>query len=101
MKMKRRYYIYLGIIVVLVLSSFFWGGPRQAWNMRQVQGEIRELKETLRDDTRFTEIKFLISTANMGKNIYVDGAVADKFEIVYQVKVAENADKDIKKEQIK
>ena len=77
--------------------------------MRQVRGEIRELKEILGDDVRFSEVKFLVSTANMGKNLYVDGTVADdetladlrdliegevagKFSVVYWVKIKKDGD---------
>ena len=83
MKCKRRYYIYLGIMAALVFSSFFWGSPGQWWNMRQARREVAKVKAKLKDDARFSGIKFLYSSANMGKNIYVDGVVADQDSLDY------------------
>ena len=61
------------MVAGLIVSSFYWGSPGHSWNMRQVRGEIQKLNEKLEGDTRFSEVKFLVSTANMGKNLNVDG----------------------------
>jgi len=104
MKTKKWHYIFFVMVAALIISSFFWGSPGQSRNMRQVGEEIQKLKEKLEGDVRFSEVLFLTSTANMGKNLYIDGTVADeacleelkkliesdvavKFSIVYQVEV--------------
>ena len=80
---KHRLMLYLGIGVTIVLSSFFWGSPGQSWNMRQAHRQIVSVRESLRDDPRFADVKFLQSTADLGRKIIVLGTVPDQASFEY------------------
>ena len=110
MKTGKRLLIYVSIIAVIIISSFFWGSPGQSRNMRQARKEISQLKGLLRDDETFSNIKFVQSTANLGRLIGLKGTVANqesfdmlkmlihenispKFKIVYSVAIEEQTQK--------
>jgi hypothetical protein len=83
MKTKERILIYTGIIAAIIISSFFWGWPGQEINMRQAQKEINKVKDLLKNDERFVNIKFLKSTADLGKLVFVRGTLSDKESLEY------------------
>lgn len=75
---KHRLILYSGICITIVLSSFYWGAPGQSRNMRQARRQIDSVKEHLKDDPRFADLKFLQSTADLGRKIIVLGTVPDQ-----------------------
>ena len=83
MKTKERILIYSAIIAAIIISSFFWGSPGQEINMRQAQKEIDKVKDLLKNDERFANIRFLKSTAYLGRIVFVRGTLSDKESLEY------------------
>lgn len=77
------FYSAIVIAIAIVLSSFYWGAPGPSWNMRQAHRQIVSVKEYLRDDPRFADVKFLQSTADLGRKIIVRGNVPDQASFEY------------------
>jgi len=76
--MKNRLLLYVGIIIAVVVSSFFWGSPGQSLNMRQARRELNSVEEELTGDPRLADLQMLQSTANLGKWVAVRGRVPDR-----------------------
>jgi hypothetical protein len=89
MKTKERILIYISIIAAIIISSFFWGWPGQEINMRQARKEINKIEELLKNDERFADIKFGISTAALGKIVFVSGTLPDKESLEYLKELVE------------
>jgi hypothetical protein len=83
MKTKERILIYTVIIAAIIISSFFWGSPGQEINMRQARKEINKIKDLLKNDERFVNIKLSNSTADLGKVVLVHGTLSDKESLEY------------------
>jgi len=75
---KKRLILYLGIITAIIMSSFFWGYPGQTMNMRRAGKDIAVVRKKLEGDARFSELKMGMSTADLGRRIWVKGAVPDR-----------------------
>jgi hypothetical protein len=83
MKTKERILIYAVVITAIIISSFLWGWPGQEINWRQAQKETNKIKELLKNDERFANIRFSSSTADLGKIVFVLGTLSDKESLEY------------------
>ena len=77
MTIPKRVLLYLGLFVVIVVSSFFWGWPGQALRARRPRQEIAAVWRRLGDDARFAEVNIRVDTADQ-RTIYVTGSVPDQ-----------------------
>ncbi|MHC4351985.1 MAG: hypothetical protein ACYS0H_04630 [Planctomycetota bacterium] len=75
---KVRLLLYSGIIIAIIISSFFWGSPGQSLNMRQARREFDSVRKELAGDPRFADLRMRQSTADLGRIIQVRGSVPDR-----------------------
>ena len=75
---KKRLILYLGILTAIIMSSFFWGLPGQTINMRRASKDLAVVRKKLEGDARFSELKMGVSTADLGRRIWVHGTVPDR-----------------------
>lgn len=83
-QLKKRLIFYPCFFVVISVCSYLWGPIFvQSRNMKQARQEIAAVKRELSADSRFSELMFLQSTADMGKDIIIKGSVPDESSLDY------------------
>ena len=83
-ELKKRLIFYPCFFIVIGVSSYLWGPSFvQSRNMKQARQEIAAVKKELSADSRFSELMFLQSTANLGKDIIIKGSVPDTSSLNY------------------
>lgn len=83
-ELKKRLIFYPCFFIVIGVSSYLWGPAFvQSRNMKQAQQEIELIKQELGTDPRFSELAFLRSTSNLGKDIIIKGSVPDESSLNY------------------
>jgi hypothetical protein len=80
---KKRLLLYLCIFSAVILSSFLWGWPGQELNWRTSRKEIKNVKTELEGDPRFSNLKIMTGTTNLGRDIWVIGSVPDEAGVEY------------------
>ncbi|MBN1806986.1 MAG: hypothetical protein JW837_17190 [Sedimentisphaerales bacterium] len=83
-EIKKRLIFYPCLFTVIGVSAYLWGPALvQSRNMRQARQEIELVKKELETDTRFSQLKFGVGTANLGRDIYVWCDFPDKQSLEY------------------
>jgi hypothetical protein len=82
-EIKKRLIFYSCLFTVIGISTYWWPGPVQSRNMRQAGREIESVKKELETDTRFSQLKIGLSTADLGRNIYVRGNIPNQHSLEY------------------
>jgi hypothetical protein len=83
-EIKKRLIFYPCLFTVIGVSAYLWGPAFvQSRNMRQARREIDSVKKELETDTRFSQLKIGVGTANLGRDIYVRGDIPDKHSLEY------------------
>ena len=89
-EIKKRLIFYPCLFTVIGISTYWWPGPVQRRNLRQAQREIDSVKKELESDTRFSQLKIGVGTANLGRYIYVRGHIPEQQSLEYLKSLMKN-----------